>query len=139
MTSGGNPGGLHVQLLSFDHGAKAEAGGSRAARTLVLQRDSVALWQCLERDLGQDFEIKISVGVMVAETEQDLRFLAAKTEVERGYGIACEVIGPHDLARLEPNLAPMCGAAYCPQEGKINPVVATQGLPRRHGCPTRAC
>lgn len=129
MASGGNAGSLHVQLLSFDFGAKAEAGGSPAARTLALQRDSVALWQALERETGGDFEIKITGGVMVAETEAQMQFLTAKTAMERAHGIDCTVIGPDDLERLEPQLAAgMRGAAYCPQEGKINPLVATQAL-----------
>lgn len=129
MASGGNAGSLHVQLLSFDFGAKAEAGGSPAARTLPLQRDAVALWQALEGELGRSLDIKITGGVMVAETERDVRFLGAKTALERAHGVDCEVIGPNDLERLEPNLAPgMMAAAYCPQEGKINPLVATQGL-----------
>jgi len=129
MASGGNAGSLHVQLLSFDFGAKAEAGGSPAARTLGLQRDSVALWRELETSLGLDFEIKLTGGVMVAETEAQMRFLDAKTAMERAQGIDCEVIDRATLERLEPHLAPgMLGAAYCPQEGKINPLVATQGL-----------
>ncbi len=129
MASGGNAGSLHVQLLSFDFGTKAEAGGSPAARTLALQRDSVAMWQQLERDTGQDFEIRITGGVMVAETEYELRFLDAKATLERAQGIDTSVITASDLARLEPHLsARMLGAAYCPQEGKINPLVATQGI-----------
>ncbi|UFN49290.1 FAD-dependent oxidoreductase [Roseomonas sp. OT10] len=129
MASGGNAGSLHVQLLSFDYGAKAEAGGSPAARTLPLQRDSVALWEALERETGRDFEIKRTGGLMVAETERDLRFLDAKTAVERSMGIECGVIDAASLYRLEPHLAPgLLGAAYCPQEGKINPLVATQGI-----------
>ena len=129
MASGGNAGSLHVQLLSFDFGAKAEAGGSPAARTLALQRDSVTLWQELQRQTGRDFEIKLTGGVMVAETEAQLAFLAAKTALERAHGIDCEVISAAELQRLEPSLAPgMLGAAFCPQEGKINPLVATQGL-----------
>jgi glycine/D-amino acid oxidase-like deaminating enzyme len=127
--SGGNAGSLHAQLLSFDHGAKAEGGGSPAARTLPLQRDSIALWQKLEQETGSDFEIKITGGLMVAETPQDLSFLAEKTRVERQFGIDCDVIGPSDLRALEPALDDgFIGAAYCPQEGKINPLVATQAI-----------
>jgi glycine/D-amino acid oxidase-like deaminating enzyme len=127
--SGGNAGSLHAQLLSFDHGAKAEAGGTPAARTLPLQRDSIALWRELERELGADFEIKITGGLMVAEHEADLAFLAAKTSVERAQGIDCEVIDRAALRQLEPALDKrFVGAAFCPQEGKINPLVATQGI-----------
>jgi len=127
--SGGNAGSLHVQLLSFDHGAKARGGGSPAASTLPLQRDSIALWRELERELGADFEIKITGGLMVAETERDLAFLEAKTRVERSQGVECQVVDGTALRDLEPALDPsLVGAAYCPLEGKINPLVATQGL-----------
>ncbi len=127
--SGGNAGSLHAQLLSFDHGAKAEAGGSPAALTLPLQLASIALWQQLERETGGDFEISITGGLMVAETERDLAFLAEKTRIERQQGIACDVIGANDLRQLEPALdTGFVGAAFCPQEGKINPLKGTQGI-----------
>ncbi len=127
--SGGNAGSLHAQLLSFDHGAKARSGGSPAASTLPLQRDSIALWGGLERELGADFEIKITGGLMVAETDRDLAFLEEKTRVERSQGVECQVIDASALRDLEPALDPgFVGAAYCPLEGKINPLVATQGL-----------
>lgn len=127
--SGGNAGSLHAQLLSFDHGAKSEGGGSLAAQTLPLQRDSIDLWRALEQELGIDLEIKVTGGLMVAESEQHLRFLDEKCRVERKFGIDCSVITAADLRALEPALDPrFVGAAYCPQEGKINPLVATQGL-----------
>lgn len=127
LASGGNAGSLHAQLLSFDHGARAEAGGGPAAKTLPLQRDSIELWQMLEKKLGRDFEMKITGGLMVAETEAHMRFLEEKTRVERENGIDCHVIGAEDLRKLEPALSRlMIGAAYCPMEGKINPLVATR-------------
>ncbi|MBB4123344.1 FAD-dependent oxidoreductase [Martelella radicis] len=131
VASGGNAGSLHAQLLSFDHGARAEAGGGPAARTLPLQRDSIGLWQELQKETGCDFELKITGGLMVAETEAHLRFLEEKTEVERRAGISCHVIGKQQLRKLEPALSEQfIGAAYCPQEGKINPLVATDGVLR---------
>lgn len=127
--SGANAGSLHAQLLSFDHGEKSEGGGSPAAQTLPLQRDSIELWQRLEHELGRDLEIKITGGLMVAETARDLEFLAEKTRVERQHGIECDVIGAAELRNLEPALdESFIGAAYCPQEGKINPLVATHAI-----------
>ncbi|SFF51606.1 FAD-dependent oxidoreductase [Aureimonas phyllosphaerae] len=127
--SGGNAGSLHAQLLSFDYGARAEAGGGPAARTLPLQRDSIDLWRQLERELAADFEIKITGGLMVAETEEHLRFLEAKTAVERSRGVRCDLIDAAELRRREPALSErFLGAAFCPQEGKINPLVATEGV-----------
>ncbi|MBX9469692.1 MAG: FAD-dependent oxidoreductase [Rhizobium sp.] len=129
LASGGNAGSLHAQLLSFDHGTRAEGGGGPAARSLPLQRDSITLWQALERRLGVDFEMKITGGLMVAETEAQMRFLEDKTRLERENGIDCHVVGKSDLQALEPALSPaMIGASYCPQEGKINPLVATRHI-----------
>lgn len=126
QASGANAGSLHVQLLSFDFGAKAEAGGGPAARTLVLGPPSIALWREIERQSGLDLEIRTTGGLMVAETERDLAFLRAKTELERRYGVECEVIGANDLRDLAPALSEnLIGAAYCPSEGKINPLTAT--------------
>ncbi|NTG51238.1 FAD-dependent oxidoreductase [Agrobacterium rhizogenes] len=129
LASGGNAGSLHAQLLSFDHGARAEGGGSAAAQTLPLQRDSVALWAALQDELGCDFEMKVTGGLMVAETEAHMRFLAEKVGVEQRAGIDCRLIGQEELRALEPALSPQfVGAAYCSQEGKINPLVATQHI-----------
>lgn len=129
--SGGNAGSLHAQLLSFDHGDKAEGGGGAAARTLPLQVDSIRLWQRLEQEFDTDLELKITGGVMVAETAAEMRFLDAKTAVERAQGIDCNVITAAELRRLEPGLDErFVGAAYCPQEGKINPLVATEAVRR---------
>lgn len=131
LASGGNAGSLHAQLLSFDYGARAEAGGSPAAKTLPLQRDSIALWQALQVETGQDFEMKITGGLMVAETEDQLRFLEAKTAVERAQGVESHVIDAATLRQMEPALNDVfIGAAWCPREGKINPLIATQHLAR---------
>ncbi len=66
QASGGNAGSLHVQLLS---GTSAARPWRRqpALRTIPLQRDAVQLWKELERDLGGDFEITTTGGLMVAE------------------------------------------------------------------------
>ncbi|MDK4716836.1 FAD-dependent oxidoreductase [Rhizobium sp. CNPSo 4039] len=129
LASGGNAGSLHAQLLSFDHGVRAEGGGGPAAQTLPLQRDSIALWDALQQELGRDFEMKVTGGLMVAETEAHMRFLAEKVAVEQRAGIDCRLIGREELRAVEPGLAPaFLGAAYCPQEGKINPLVATQHI-----------
>ncbi|TQX85214.1 MULTISPECIES: FAD-dependent oxidoreductase [Rhizobium] len=127
LASGGNAGSLHAQLLSFDHGSRAEAGGGPAVQTLPLQRDSIRLWADLQKELGRDFEMKVTGGVMVAETDAHMRFLAAKVAAERGAGIDSRLIDRDELRHIEPHLSPdFVGAAYCSQEGKINPLVATQ-------------
>jgi glycine/D-amino acid oxidase-like deaminating enzyme/bacterioferritin-associated ferredoxin len=131
QASGGNAGSMHVQLLSFDFGSKAESGGSPALRTLLLQRESAQMWAQLEKELGGDFEIKTVGGLMMAESEREIGFLQEKAARERAMGIDVTVIGPEELQRLAPAVSTkMRGAAFCPEEGKINPLKGTQGIYR---------
>ncbi len=129
QASGGNAGSLHLQLLSFDFTAADVAGTSPAIRTLGLQKHGIELWQDLERELNADFEIKITGGLMVAETDQDMAFLEKKVEAERRMGIDMELLGAKELRDLAPAVSDrMIGAALCPGEGKINPLLATPAL-----------
>lgn len=129
QASGGNAGSLHVQLLSWDFGKKAMAGGSPAQRTLPLQRDAVALWKELEADLGADFEIVTTGGLMVAENEDQAVFLRDKAAAEQAVGIDTQVIGRSELAALAPAVSErMVVAAYCAAEGKINPLKGTPAV-----------
>ena len=126
QASGANAGSLHVQMLSFDFGANAPAGGNRAADTLPLGPASIALWQEIERDTGQDLEIKVAGGLMVGETARDVEFLKAKIALERSRGIEAELIGANELRQLEPAIGDAAIAAeWCPAEGKINPLRGT--------------
>ena len=129
QASGANAGSLHVQLLSFDFGAKAQAGGHPAADTLPLGPESVRLWQSIERESGDDLEIRITGGLMVAENAAQLDFLRAKIAVERAHGIEAELLTAAELRPLAPALAgDLAGAELCPLEGKINPLRATYAV-----------
>ena len=132
QASGANAGSLHVQLLSFDFGAKAEAGGGPAASTLPLGPWAVSLWQELAEECARDFEIRITGGLMVAETDRGMAFLEAKAALEREHGLEAEIIGASDLRRLAPALSThLLGAEWSPLEGKINPLTATYAVLRR--------
>ncbi len=129
--SGGNAGSLHLQLLSWDFGAKAVAGGSPQLRTLPLQEESIELWYELEAELGGDFEIDATGGLMVAENEAQIKFLEAKCAAEAQVGICTEVIGAARIRRIVPAISDqVIAASWCPGEGKINPLVATSALAR---------
>lgn len=126
QASGANAGSLHVQLLSFDFGAKAQAGGVPAAETLPLGPASVQLWHELEKASGESFEIRTPGGLMVAENDAQMRFLEAKIKLEEGFGIRARLLDRNELQRLVPALSPdLVGAEFCPTEGKINPLRAT--------------
>ncbi len=129
--SGGNAGSLHLQLLSWDFGAKAAAGGSLQLRTLPLQKESIELWYELEAELDGDFEIEVSGGLMVAENEAQIEFLEAKAAAEAQVGICTEVIGAARTREIAPAISDqIIAACWCPGEGKINPLLATTALAR---------
>lgn len=126
--SGGNAGSLHVQLLSFDFGKKAEGGGKPAAQTLPLQQASANLWEELSHQLG-DIEFKRTGGLMVAETEEQMRFLDEKASLERSLGIETHTVSRDEARRLVPDLSDsVVGGAWCAEEGKINPLLGTPAL-----------
>tara|TARA_R110002124_G_scaffold18960_9_gene76590 strand:- start:8248 stop:11121 length:2874 start_codon:yes stop_codon:yes gene_type:complete len=127
--SGGNAGSLHLQLLSWDFGSKAFAGGSAALRTLPLQQESIALWSQLQDELGGDFEMAVTGGMMVAESPDQIAFLEAKVSAEASVDIHSEVIGPDRIRAIAPHLSDrIVAAAWCPGEGKINPLPASASL-----------
>ena len=131
--SGGNAGSLHVQLLSFDFAGDLSgqqfSRHSPAARTLSLQHDAVRLWETIETELGESLEIRRTGGLMVAEAAPALERLARKVALEQACGIETSLIGPDALYRLEPALRPgLLGAAFCPAEGKVNPLLGTQAM-----------
>lgn len=129
QASGANAGSLHVQLLSFDFEVGTQADASPAAATLRLGPRSIALWQELAQACGEDFEICINGGLMVADTVEAMRFLVAKAELERRFGVDNQIVGGSELRRLAPTLSErLIGAEYAPQEGKINPSRATYSV-----------
>jgi glycine/D-amino acid oxidase-like deaminating enzyme len=129
QASGGNAGSIHVQLASFDFGRKAQAGGGPAAHALPLQLAATRMWEALAAELATEMEFVLTGGLMVAETQEQLRFLERKTQLERAYGIEVHVVGQAEARRLVPGIsADVLGGAWCPDEGKINPMLATPAL-----------
>jgi len=129
QASGGNAGSIHVQLASFDFGRKAQAGGGPAAHALPLQLAATRMWEALAAELPAEMEFALTGGLMVAETPEQLRLLDRKTQLERSHGIEVHVVGQAEARRLVPQIsADVLGGAWCPDEGKINPMLATPAL-----------
>lgn len=129
--SGGNAGSLHLQLLSWDFGKKAVAGGSPQLLTLPLQQESIALWQQLQTQLDADFEMKKTGGLMVAEDSAQIAFLEAKVAAEAQVGISSELIDADQIRTIVPAIAEnVVAGSWCSGEGKINPLIATNALAR---------
>jgi glycine/D-amino acid oxidase-like deaminating enzyme/bacterioferritin-associated ferredoxin len=129
LASGGNAGSLHIQFLSYSLKDEAMAMGRPVAEALPLYLASIRRWEEIEKELRVDLEVAITGGLVVAENKPELERLKSKAEVERAYGVPVEMIGPSELQDLAPMVAKhMVGASWCPREGRINPLLATQAV-----------
>ena len=131
QASGRNAGSLHIQLVAFVYELGDAAERRSREATLPLFKEAVETWKGLSRELDCDIELSIGGGLMVAETEAQLRFLDGKTCIERAHGIDTHVITGAEVHALAPYLSEaVIGAEYCPGEGKLNPFRATSALAR---------
>lgn len=125
--SGANAGSLHLQLLSWD--ISREDAAALAAQTVRLQQLGIATWLELQHELDAEFELKLTGGIVVAETPEQLEFLRYKAELDRRFGAEVHPLSRSDVQRMIPCISErIIGGVYCPGEGKINPMLATPAV-----------
>jgi glycine/D-amino acid oxidase-like deaminating enzyme len=123
--SGANAGSIHVQIPYPEYVELGPGWARGFAPVLPMMRDSVAMWAGLGKELGTDLEVALTGGLLVAETEAQLRIVAEKAALERAHGIETRMLGRDELRALAPYVSPrMIGAAFCAGEGKANPLKA---------------
>lgn len=126
VASTANAGSLHVQLVPYVYAAD---GGGPMAETLPLGPASVALWQALAADAGEDLGLRSEGGLVLAETAAELDLLRSKAAFERSRGVEVHTIDPAELRAIAPGLADgFAGASYCPLEGQGDPLRGTMAL-----------
>lgn len=126
-----NAGSLHIQLHAYDSAGAAEGPESAAAQILALGPRSVALWRDIAREAGEPLAIRTEGGIMLAETEAQLRALADKVAMERDFGVHSALLGANELYARAPWLAPgFAGAAFCAEEGQMDPLRGLSALLR---------
>ncbi len=124
QASGTNAGSLHGQLLSSDFGL-VDSSADPTGSTLKLQILGIEAWQALEKELQANFELQLTGGLVVAGSDDEKAFLERKAAFERGRGLDVELLSASQLRDMLPCVSPrMLGAAYCRNEGKINPLAA---------------
>ena len=125
-----NAGSLHVQMQSrFLRLYPDQVPGLEASLPLYVA--AARLWAQLAEELGTDFELRATGGLMVAEDTTALGFLAAKCAREAALGLRVHMLGRDELARIAPYLGPaVIGAEFCEDEGKLNPLLANQAVRR---------
>lgn len=122
-----NAGSLHVQMQSRfmrlypDQVPNVEA-------SLPFYRAAAEEWVRLESEIGP-FDLVRKGGLMLAEGDDQLRFLESKVEREQRQGLSAELLDRAALDRLAPFLGPqIVGAELCREEGKLNPLLANGRL-----------
>ena len=128
--SNANAGSLHVQLQSRFM-RLYPAFVPRLEAMLHLYPKAVSFWQELQRDLGADFDLKMTGGLMIAESPDQLAFLAGKARRERELGLDVTILDRPALDRIAPYFGPsVVGAELCANEGKLNPLLANAAIRR---------
>jgi sarcosine oxidase, subunit beta len=137
QASGRNAGGLHGQIQYEPFVVLGEEWARSFGPSLALLRESIGLWSALERELAADLEVNVCGGLIVAETDEQLRVLERKSVVDRAYGGGVELLERGELQRVAPYVSTrMVGGLLCELEGKANPLLAAPALARaarRHG------
>lgn len=131
MASGCNAGSIHAQIPHLPFVEEGEGWARTFGPTIGLLVRSIELWKGLGAELGEDLDVETPGGLLVAETEAQMRDITRKTAIEKEFGLDVEVIDRATLRRLAPYVSErMIGGSYSPGEGKANPLVATPAFAR---------
>lgn len=132
--SGCNAGSLHVQMLSHFARLQAPEDVAAAERPLRLHLAAISEWLSLQATLSEDFELHVDGGLMVAETEEELRALESKITREARQGVAVDLLEGSAARAYAPYLgATIRAIARCHDEGRLNPCLATPAIARAAG------
>jgi glycine/D-amino acid oxidase-like deaminating enzyme len=126
-----NAGSLHVQMQSrFIRLYPDLAPG--VERALPMYPLAVRHWERLAGLLDTDIGLRLTGGLMVAETAEQLGFLEQKCRREERLGLSVRMLDRAALERLAPYLGPaVIGAEFCADEGKLNPLLANAAVTAR--------
>ena len=129
QASGATAGSLHVQIQSPPARNPDAAFGARHEELVRILPHAVEEWRQMAEALDTDIELHVEGGLMVAETEDDARFLEAKIRREAPLGLGTHLVRGDELKRMAPYLADVAIAgAYCVHEGRVNPILATPAI-----------
>ena len=125
--SGTNAGSFHFQIAIHQlTGTETANIRDRLQREVRLHAEAAEVWQTLEEELGGGLDLHITGGLMVAETEAELRLLHEKSVIEEAAGLDVTVLEGTELRSFAPFLAEdLRGATFCAQEGHADPARAT--------------
>jgi glycine/D-amino acid oxidase-like deaminating enzyme len=137
QASGANAGSLHIQIPHETFLIEGDTWAREFAPTIPLMIESAKLWATIGTEIDCDLEVSITGGLLVAHTDGQMRDISRKADIERQHGVNIELLGRNEVRALAPYIsADIIGGAFCPDEGKANPLKATPGFAAaaaRHG------
>ena len=129
QASGSNAGSIHAQIPHEPFVLNGEEWARTFAPTIPLMIAAIRMWSELERDIGSELGVAITGGLLVADSEPQMAQVARKVALERAHGLPVELLTRADLGRIAPYVSErMIGGAFCPIEGKANPLQATPAI-----------
>lgn len=135
--SGANAGSIHLQIPHHEFMTLGDGWARNFAPVLPMMLQSTELWKQLGHELGRDLEFSQSGGIIVARTAEQMKLVTKKAALEAKHGIGTRILDATELRSIAPYVSSdMIGGAYCPDEGKANPLAATDAFAsaaKRHG------
>ncbi|MEM9249534.1 MAG: FAD-dependent oxidoreductase [Pseudomonadota bacterium] len=129
QASGANAGSLHLQIQYPEFAAYGEDWGTAYAPTLRMLKASIAMWQALPQEVGEDLDVAVKGGLVVAQSDAQMRLIEAKARIEASVGVETEILTADALRTRAPYLSDAAiGGGFCAMEGKANPLRATPAL-----------
>ena len=123
-----NAGSIHVQLQSRNFRLNPHLIDT-LLENLPFYKEAVSAWKRLSLMLNVDFDLRINGGLMVADNEEQLKFLYKKCREEKAAGLDVEIIESNKIKKVYPFLSDnVVGGEFCAHEGKLNPLVANKSL-----------
>lgn len=125
--SGTNAGSFHFQIALHQLTPNmSDQEKARLAAEVKLQVDAAKLWDNIEKELDADLGVFFDGGIMVAESQEEMRVLRDKEQIENSAGLESHILTGDEMRNFAPYLAPdLAGIAFCPREGHANPLLVT--------------
>jgi glycine/D-amino acid oxidase-like deaminating enzyme len=121
QASGANAGSLHLQIQYPEFAKYGETWARAYGPCLGFLKASLALWQVLSERTGEDLNVKLDGGIVVAQTEAQMELIERKARIEAAHGVETEILDRNALHQIAPYLSDKAiGGGFCAMEGKAN-------------------
>jgi glycine/D-amino acid oxidase-like deaminating enzyme len=111
------------------------------AAPMPLFLDAQSSWATLEAELGEQLEVHLTGGLMVAESRKQANLLQQKSALERRHGLETHILDQNEVHKIAPYLSSaVIAACWCPAEGHANPRLVAPAFAKaaiRHGASIR--